>query len=204
MSASAIPDPEATEGKDSTRIGARLKAARLARRMTLSEVALSSGLTKGFLSKLERDLANASVASLIRLCNVLEIPIASLFEASSGELVRAGEYPPINFGGELLTEYLLTPRSEQRLQAILTEIEPGGGSGEELYSLPAEVELVLVLAGSVGIQLDTHEIELQQGDALTFSADTHHSFRNLDSEQMAKVLWVYSPALPERVDGTRS
>ena len=62
---------------DGTRIGAQLgaqlRAARLAARMSMAEVAEQAGLTKGFVSKLERDLANVSVASLIRLCDALGI-----------------------------------------------------------------------------------------------------------------------------------
>src|SRR5262249_47807359 len=100
----------ASDELTSALVGGRLKAARLARRLTLSEVASASGLTKGFLSKLERDKANASVASLIRLCEVLGVPVSSLFQAATGELVRRASYPRINFGGEQLVEYILTPR----------------------------------------------------------------------------------------------
>jgi transcriptional regulator with XRE-family HTH domain len=59
---------------DGARIGAQLKAARLAARKSMTEVAEQAGLTKGFVSKLERDLANVSVASLIRLCDALGVP----------------------------------------------------------------------------------------------------------------------------------
>ncbi len=69
---------------DGARIGAQLKAARLAARKSMAEVAEQAGLTKGFVSKLERDLANVSVASLIRLCEALDISVGSLFEASIG------------------------------------------------------------------------------------------------------------------------
>ena len=65
----------------------------------MAEVAERSGLTKGFVSKLERDLANVSVASLIRLCDTLDISVGSLFRASVGEVVRRDARPPINFGG---------------------------------------------------------------------------------------------------------
>ena len=96
--------PSASRGNgrptpDVTRIGAQLRAARLAARKSMAEVAGQAGLTKGFLSKLERDLANVSVASLIRLCGALDISVGSLFQASLGEVVRRGAYPPINFGG---------------------------------------------------------------------------------------------------------
>jgi transcriptional regulator with XRE-family HTH domain len=168
--------------------------------MTLNEVALASGLTKGFLSKLERDRVRASVASLIRLCSVLEIPISSLFEAATGDLVKRDAYPRINFGGDRMIEFLLTPREEQRLQAILSEIEPGGGSGDELYALPAEIEFALVLAGRLAVQLGDRELLLDQGDALTFSAEARHAFRNPDARRPARVLWVFAPALPVRAD----
>ena len=73
---------------DGRRIGAQLRAARLAARMTMAEVAEQAGLTKGFVSKLERDLANVSVASLIRLCDALGVSVGSLFQTPKGEVVR--------------------------------------------------------------------------------------------------------------------
>lgn len=176
-------------------IGAQLRAARQARRKTLAEVALESGLTKGFLSKLERDQATASVASLMRLCQALEIPVGSLFHASPGEVVRRDAYPPINFGGEGISEFLLTPEGERRVQAILSEIEPGGGSGDELYGLPSDVEFVFVLEGRLAVTLGDHEVELGAGDAFTFPPRTEHCFRGT-AETTTRVLWVFAPALP--------
>ncbi len=182
---------------DGTRIGAQLKAARLAARKTIAEVAEQSGLTKGFVSKLERDLANVSVASLIRLCEALDVSVGSLFQASIGEVVRRGARPPINFGGHRVKEYLLTPSGEKRMQAILSDIEPGGGSGDEPYSLPADVELVFVLAGQLQLTIAGEQVGLEQGDAFTFPASTGHTFRVPRSAGPAQVLWVFSPALPE-------
>lgn len=184
-------------GRDGTRIGAQLKAARLAARKSMAEVAEQSGLTKGFVSKLERDLANVSVASLIRLCEALDVSVGSLFQQSRGEVVRRDAYPPINFGGSRVREYLLTPSGEKRMQAILSNIEPGGGSGDEPYSLPADVEFVFVLAGQLQITVAGKQITLEQGDALTFPPSTQHTFRVLRPAGRAQVLWVFSPALPD-------
>ena len=192
-SGNSIPDAV----PDGTRIGAQLKAARLAARKTMAEVAEQSGLTKGFVSKLERDLANVSVASLIRLCEALDISVGSLFEASIGEVVRRGARPPINFGGNRVKEYLLTPSGEKRVQAILSDIEPGGGSGDEPYSLPADVEFVFVLAGQLQITVAGERITLEQGDAFTFPASTQHTFRAAPPAGHVRVLWVFSPALPD-------
>src|SRR4051794_32037269 len=81
-------------------IGARLRTARQAAGLTLAAVAEQAGLTKGFLSRLERDEVSPSVASLVTVCGILGIGVGSLFEAPQTSLVRAGEAPPINFGGQ--------------------------------------------------------------------------------------------------------
>ena len=203
-----MPDPHASADADAAdgagsadraRIGERLRAARLAARKSMAEVAAEAGLTKGFLSKLERDLANVSVASLMRLCDALGISVGSLFEPPKGEVVRAAGRPPVNFGGTAgMREYLLTPTGERRMQAILSDIEPGGGSGQEAYRLPADVEFVFILAGTMEIVVEGNLVTLAAGDAFTFPAGSAHSFRAAGSP--APVRWVVSPALP---DGTR-
>lgn len=198
MAADRAPRPESErDAVAAPRIGAQLRAARLAARKSMAEVAGQAGLTKGFLSKLERDLANVSVASLMRLCDVLDISVGSLFTAPRGEVVRAGQYPPINFGGTGVREYLLTPAGEKRVQAILSEIEPGGGSGDESYSLPADVEFLLVLAGELRIVVAGDELVLRSGDAFTFASGIAHSFGVPAGAGPARVLWVISPALPD-------
>ena len=200
MTGSDVTAPPAARAAD-VRIGARLRAARLAQRRTMAEVAAASGLTKGFLSRLERDQANASVAALVRLCGALDLPVGSLFEpAPAGEVVRAGEYPPIGFGGSGLREFLLTPRGERRLAAIVSDVEPGGGSGEEPYGLPADVEFVLVLAGRVHLRFpgpdgDAAVVDLAEGAAFTFPPAVPHTFAA--GPGGARVLWVISPALPD-------
>ena len=196
----AATNPAATNpaaGPDAVRIGAQLRAARLAARKTIAEVAEEAGLTKGFVSKLERDLANVSVASLFRLCDALGVPIGAMFQASKGEIIRQGEYPPIDFGGTGMREYLLTPSGEKRVQVILSDVQPGGGSGDEPYSLPADVEFAFVLAGRLQMSVAGEEVTLEQGDAYTFPADAPHTFRSAQASGRTQVLWLVSPALPD-------
>lgn len=179
------------------RIGERLRQARLARRLTLAQLAEASDLTKGFISKLERDRANISVAALIRICEALDVRPGELFDAPTGQVVRRDAYPPINFGGNDMTEYLLTPRGERRIQAILSAIRPGGGSGQEAYRLPVDVEFALVLDGVLDVDVDGETVSLAAGDALTFPATNAHAFRNPSADRVTRVLWVFSPALQD-------
>jgi transcriptional regulator with XRE-family HTH domain len=194
----AVPGDQPADVPGVVRIGAALRGARLAARKSMAEVASEAGLTKGFLSKLERDLANVSVASLMRLCDALGISVGTLFEPSKGEVVRAAMRPPINFGGTAgMREYLLTPSGERRVQAILSDIEPGGGSGDEPYRLPADVEFAFVLSGILEVTVEGCMVTLQTGDAFTFAASSPHAFRAVPAAGPARVLWVVSPALPD-------
>ena len=83
------------------------------------------------------------------------------------------------------------------MQAILSDIAPGGGSGDEQYALPADVELVFVMAGRLEITIDEELVILEEGDAFTFTASARHAFRAAAAAGPAQVLWVVSPALPD-------
>lgn len=189
-----MSDASPSPARDEIRIGGRLRAARKSRGLTIEQVADRSGLTKSFVSRLERDGTTASVASLVRLCRTLGIKIGSLFEQSESALVRHGDAPPINFGGHGVRDHLFTPASEARLQVIESRIEPGGGGGEEPYTLASDVEFVYVVSGQLEVKVGSSTCLLEAGDALTFSPREPHTWRNPSEEQPATVLWALSPA----------
>lgn len=176
-------------------IGARLREARRREGLSLSELATRTGLTKGFLSQVERDLASASVGSLMRLCEALRISAGELLTGSDGPVVRAAERPPVAFGGEGIAEFRLTPSAEERFLVLQTDIAPGGGSGDEPYRLASEAEFVHVLEGTLDIEVEGTQHRLAVGDSLTFPAQAEHRWSNPSGAFPARVLWVISPAL---------
>lgn len=175
-------------------IGPRLRAARQAQQLTIEEVARVTGLTKGFLSRVERDMTSLSVASLITLCEVLSIPVGSLFEEPDVQLVRAGTGPRINLGGIETEERLLSPRNEARVQVIRSVIEGGGHGGDELYAVAADVDVLHVLRGELEVRFSDQQWQLGPGDSLTFSGHEPHSWRVVGDDG-AEVIWVLVPAL---------
>jgi transcriptional regulator with XRE-family HTH domain len=181
-------------GNGAPPIGSRLREARRARGLSLAELAQRSGLTKGFLSQVERDLTSLSVGSLLRLCSVLELPIGELFGSGPDPLVRAAERSPIAFGGERVDEFQLTPAGERRVLVIQSEIAPGGGSGDDAYTLDSDAEFVHVLAGVLEMEVDGHRYRLAAGDSLTFDAGASHRWHNPSSVHPARVLWVLAPS----------
>jgi transcriptional regulator with XRE-family HTH domain len=68
------------------RIGARLRHAREAGRLSL-DVEARTGLSKGFLSKGERDASSPSVANLVSICDAIGLPMADLFAVPRNELL---------------------------------------------------------------------------------------------------------------------
>lgn len=186
--------PSAPNGAAEMELGQRLRSAREQRGMTIGQVADFTGLSRGFISQVERDKVSASVASLMAICNALNLQIASLFEPPRTHLVRRHELAPIRMTGHGVQDYLLSPRTHDSFQVIETVVEPSGGGDPMPYRLPAEGELVLVLEGGLRVQVDVKVFELHAGDALTFSARVPHTWRNLSDEEPARVLWVLTRA----------
>jgi len=179
--------------KISTEIGALLRQRRRALGLTIEQVAEASELTKGFLSDVERDKASPSVASLVRLCDVLTLPVGNLFPSAGSAVVRKASRVPINFGGIDISDYLLTPTSAAKGQAIFSDMAPGGTGGDKLYSIRSEEEFVFVLRGSVIISLEGEDTILREHDAMTFDPRRPHTFRNASKTKPAQALFMVMP-----------
>ena len=175
-------------------IGARLRAARVRQGLTLDNVAGAAGVTKGFLSRLERDETSPSVATLQVICEVLSLPMGALFEAPEHDVVRADDAPGILLVGDGVDERLLTPRGQARLQVVRSRVEPGGSGGEELYTLDCDVEVLHVLAGTIEVTMSGTTVELAGGDTLTFAGREPHTWRNTDPDRGAELMWIIAPA----------
>jgi len=175
-------------------IGARLRATRLRQGLTMENVAEAAQVTKGFISRVERDETSPSVATLITICDVLSIPVGTLFEAAETDLVPKADAPPIRFSGDGVDEHLLTPRGQGRLQMVRSRVEPGGSGGAELYTLNCEVEVCHVLRGRLEIVFSEKRVRLGPGDTLTFAGREPHTWINPDPSRIAEVIWVMAPS----------
>ena len=133
-------------------IGPKLRTTRIAQGITIAQLAEATGLSTGFVSRLERDETSPSVATLRAVCQVLSLPIGSLFESPDHQVVHLDDAPHINFGGSLVVEQLLTPRSEAGVQILRSVLEPGASGGKDFYTIACEVEALHVLSGGVTVR----------------------------------------------------
>lgn len=179
------------------RFGARLRHAREQRRLSLGDVASRTGLTKGFLSRVERDETSPSVASLLAVCEAISLPMERLFATPQVTVVRAADRLHAELPGAAVIDTLITPPHESHVTVVETAAAPRGSGGEQLYTLPSECEVAFVLEGSIELDVDGELVRLERGDAATFGASVPHTWRNLSADDVARVVWVIAPALPD-------
>lgn len=175
-------------------LGERIRSLRDMRSMSLKQLAESTALTQSFLSQVERDLTSPSVASLRKIAEALGTSVATFFAGGSpnGRLVRKDARPVLLHPKRRWRDTLLTPSMSGKLQVIWSEIEPGGGSGDEPYSHNSDEECVVILQGKLDFWVGEEHYLLEKGDALTFESRLPHKNRN-PGPSKTQVLWVMTP-----------
>ena len=68
------------QAERSPELGSRLRNHRLRQHMTIEQLATATDLTKGFISRVEREQTSPSVASLVKLCRALRVERIRLLE----------------------------------------------------------------------------------------------------------------------------
>ncbi|MFF2023253.1 helix-turn-helix domain-containing protein [Streptomyces sp. NPDC058171] len=182
-----------TPSGDPVRVGARLRASRKAQGLTIEQVAAATGLTRGFLSRVERDETSPSVTTLVTLCQVLSLPVGSLFEDADTEVVRLADAPHLNMGGQGVVDRMVTPRAQSKIQILRSRLEPDAHGGERLYTINCDVEVLHIVSGEVAVQFTDRTETLAAGDTLTFSGREPHTWRNVGPGP-AEVTWTFVPA----------
>ena len=163
--------------------------------MTMKEIASASDLTESFISQVERDSVNPSVASLLRITSTLGVHIADLFdraEKPTGRVVRRSQRARLIYPGFASTDALLSPNLEGKLQVIWGESEAGGSSGDQFYTHPGDEECIVVIKGSLEVWVGDEHYVLKEGDAITLESRTPHKWKNAGRGRM-EAIWIVTP-----------
>jgi transcriptional regulator with XRE-family HTH domain len=194
MSKSAV---EAEPAMMDVVVGQRIRDLRRARAMSLESVAARTDLSIGFLSQIERGLSSPSLRVLATLADTLGVGIAGLFgteangnAAPDAVVTRERERPQLNLWRSGISKQLLSPAgSESRLNLFLVQMEPGGSTGDELYTHDGE-EAGLVIEGVMELIVDDESWTLERGDSFRFASRRPHRFGNPSQNSKSVVLWV--------------
>lgn len=181
----------------SAMIGARIRALRQERNMTLKQLAEESGLSVGFLSQLERGISSVAIDLLAQLADILDVSLQSFFDLSQ-------ETDPVVHGFDLRSQ----PISPQIIQYVLShnvsafdilprlfvlqpmpdvlreeDIKPYSHAGEEF---------AYVLEGIVTVLLEGQRHTLYPGDSIQIRSNASHNWFNL-TNRTARLLTVNVP-----------
>lgn len=180
-------------------IGAYLKHARLTKGLKLKALASEVGCTEGFLSKVEHNKVQPSLATLHRIVVALDINIAMLFSQDQlafgpVTVARAGTRPTIRThmrrGAGIALEQLVSNSLSILIEANIHHVDPGGSS--DGFIRHEGEEIGYVLQGEMELTVDGTRYRLGEGDSFFFKSTLNHGYRNAGDTALS-VLWINTP-----------
>tara|TARA_B100001179_G_scaffold202828_1_gene164649 strand:+ start:64 stop:747 length:684 start_codon:yes stop_codon:yes gene_type:complete len=175
-------DPENT-------LGERLRLRRKELKLSMKEVAVSSGLSIGFISQVERGLTSPSLTSLTAIANFLRSDVTNFLSQpkSKSSITRNEERDvyTINKNG-LQYERLSDSFPGHTLNSVIIHEMPGHKT--ESISHEGE-EFFFILEGAITIYIDGVVNILEAGDSLHFDSSRSHSAWN-HTNKITSVLHV--------------
>jgi transcriptional regulator with XRE-family HTH domain len=185
-----------TSDKNQQGLNARLRSLRLERDLSLDDLAAKTGVTKGFLSLVERGLKAPSISTVMALSRAFGLPISRLFEEASHagnaySLVRRANRKKYAREGSLYGykyEALAFRKDHKAMEPFI--VMPPRRLPRRSFQHSGD-EMVFVLTGIVETHLGSEKILLNPGDCLYFDASVPHRSRSM-SKQRAVTLVVVS------------
>ena len=168
------------------RLGAALRALRVQRRLSQSELAKLAGVSASAISQAERGQRGLSLQTLLDLSARLNITIDELLrgEVAPGYRLARRDDPRHSAEGEPVP---LLDDPVAGLRVYLVRLEPGGSASSDFAH--KGVEMVAVAQGLVQVMLPTGMPVLRQGEALIAESSSISGWRNL-TDRDALLFWI--------------
>ncbi|MEI2298340.1 helix-turn-helix domain-containing protein [Ensifer sp. MJa1] len=185
-------DTEVASGKSGAgqpKVGALVRARRRQMHMTLQTLSDAAGVSVGYLSQIERDLAMPSLGTLAQIAQGLgaELNHFILAPAIDTGLSRAEGRMVFSVGGSPVSyERIGADFAGNQLSSFVITIPPGHRS--EVFSHEGE-ELVYMLEGEILFGLDGDDTMLSAGDGLHFRGIQPHYWWNR-TDRPVRLIWT--------------
>lgn len=186
-------------------LGQRLRLLRTQSGQGLREQAREIGISASSLSALENNRGGVSLRRLQRVAEHYDLQITDLL-SDGGQGVRAGNGGPsdpevvrswgtsvrgVERGAGVLYQ-LMGHGSGHQLQPYLISFQPGASYRNDAIAHSGE-EFAYVVLGEVELLLGEESYRLAQGDAIRFSPDVPHAFRNASAIGIAMIIGAATP-----------
>lgn len=162
-------------------LGNFLRKYRLEKHLTLADISLQAGISKGMLSKIENGQASASLSTLSKLAQVLGVTLSSMFRnydvpVGGAQLVKSGEgLEVVRPGTKRGHTYRLLAYDRGPTQTFEPFLITIKDKHEEfpVFEHPG-VEFIYMLEGKIEYRHGQFTYLLESGDSLTFDGTVPH------------------------------
>ncbi|WP_346690542.1 XRE family transcriptional regulator [uncultured Cloacibacillus sp.] len=182
-------------------LGQRIKARRIAQKMTLKKLSAETGLSISFLSMVERGQTSIAIVSLKKIADALSQNVTDFFlkdtteDASSSYVIKHGYSPKIrSISGNYIYYSIGSNNPSFCLDPMLITLLPGQCKEDVVMLEHRGEEFTYVLEGIVSFFVNDQEVTLYPGDSYHGLGNFPHNFVNL-SNNIAKVLYILTPPL---------
>ncbi len=198
-------------------LGKRIRQERQKRQLTLDRLSQKTGLSKSFISQIERGNTQPSITSLKKIASHFGYSVVNLFpngtdsEASWGyhprvaddtlkhttyisevSVLRAGKRKRMALPGSNVVYDLLTPDMNRQLEVMLMRVCEGENSGKEPMMDPLGEKMCYVMKGELEVTVNREIFHLEEGDTIYYPAHVPHSWRALKGDPI-EVIWILTP-----------
>jgi transcriptional regulator with XRE-family HTH domain len=180
-----------------TTLGHRIAFLRKQRTLTLDQLANVSGLTKSYLSKVERGLSVPSISTAMKIAQSLELSVGQLLGETQYQdaisIVRSDERPSFMRGGSSSGyDYeMLAPGKQYKMMEPFIMKPPLTFQDDRRFNHSGQ-EIIFVLSGQMEIEFGGVHHKLGKGDCAYFDAHVPHRSRSLNGK-IAEALVVVTP-----------
>ena len=175
-------------------IGKRIRAFRVGKRVTLETLAMQTGFTKGYLSKVEKSEKAPPVSTLSTIARVLDVSVSSLLgediQPIAVCLVKKGERPLIARDGSSF-EYAyeaVAYKFKNKIMEPFVLTLPVNPKKRTVYRHEGH-EILFVLEGTMKFIHGTEEFIAEEGDCIYLDSSIPH-FGESVGDKAAKCFMV--------------
>ena len=175
-------------------LGGKLKALRLAKNLTLQQVAKQAHCTAAHLSQIENDKASPSIATLKKIAAVLEARIVDFFDDETEDdpvVLDPSQWVRVSLPRwKADIKQMVRMVKHRHMQPFYTVIQPGGGAKEDYHHVGEEFGLVL--EGELTLRLGENVYQVPAGSSFYYSSTQPHAWTN-EAKQPCRLIWVVTP-----------
>jgi transcriptional regulator with XRE-family HTH domain len=176
-------------------IGNRIRALRQRLKQTLQDTAATAGISKPFLSQIERGMASPSIATLSGIADALGVTLQYFVEPSNEaqSVFKAEDLKFFGFAGSANQFGRLTNAGTHRMLDAQLVRMPAGEAASGVVTFAVE-EFMYVMSGEVSLTLEGKTFVLQAGDTAHYESSVPHVWVNTADKESVFV-WVGTPKL---------